>query len=96
MAEWPEEAIKQQIRGWARDNTIQFVKPPREFIQTRREVRPTPVVVQDVEMSFLSMVNFMVKWALASNPALLILFVIGLICWGVLLGPLVRIATRSQ
>jgi hypothetical protein len=31
------------------------------------------VVVTDIDMPFLSMVTFMVKWALASIPAFLIL-----------------------
>lgn len=37
-----------------------------------------PVVVLDVNMSFSSMVVFMIKWALASIPALLILMGIGI------------------
>jgi hypothetical protein len=36
-----------------------------------------PVVVVDVQMKFTSMVVFMVKWALAAIPALVILIVIG-------------------
>jgi hypothetical protein len=36
-----------------------------------------PVVVIDVQMRFSSMVVFMVKWAMASIPALIILFAIG-------------------
>ena len=32
------------------------------------------VVVKDIQMSFSSMVLFMVKWAIASIPAFLILF----------------------
>lgn len=37
------------------------------------------VVVTDIEMPFLSMVTFMVKWALASIPAFLILSVTGFV-----------------
>lgn len=44
------------------------------------------VVVTDIKMSFWSMVVFMVKWAIAAIPAMLILFVLGSIAWGVLLG----------
>ena len=33
----------------------------------------TQVVVTDIQMPFISMVVFMVKWALAAIPALLIL-----------------------
>lgn len=36
-----------------------------------------PVVVLDVNMSFGSMVVFMIKWALAAIPAMLILMLIG-------------------
>ncbi len=34
------------------------------------------VVVVDIKMPFLSMVMFMVKWVVASIPALLILFLL--------------------
>ena len=37
-----------------------------------------PVVVLDVSMSFGAMVVFMIKWALAAIPAILILMLIGL------------------
>ncbi|MCC6165674.1 MAG: hypothetical protein IT329_00470 [Caldilineaceae bacterium] len=36
-----------------------------------------PVMVVDIRMDFGSMVVFMVKWALASIPAVIILFLIG-------------------
>lgn len=36
-----------------------------------------PVVVLDVNMSFNSMVVFMIKWAIAAIPAMLILFALG-------------------
>jgi hypothetical protein len=35
------------------------------------------VVVVDVKIPFLSMVTLLVKWALASIPAIIILFIIG-------------------
>ena len=37
------------------------------------------VVVTDIRMGFGSMVVFMVKWALATVPAMIILFAIGAI-----------------
>ena len=40
------------------------------------ETQNNQVTVVDVRMPFMSMVVFMVKWAIASIPALLILFVI--------------------
>jgi predicted nucleic acid-binding Zn-ribbon protein len=36
-----------------------------------------PVVVLDVNMSFNSMVVFMIKWAIAAIPAMIILFALG-------------------
>ena len=35
------------------------------------------VKIQDIDMPFGSMVSFMIKWALASIPAIMILFAIG-------------------
>jgi len=39
------------------------------------------VIVKDIHMGFGSMVTFMVKWAIASIPAFLILFILGVIFW---------------
>jgi hypothetical protein len=44
------------------------------------------VTVTDVDMPFLSMVRFMVKWAIAAIPALLILTILTAVFWSVLLG----------
>jgi len=44
------------------------------------------VVVTDVQMPFGSMVIFMIKWAIATIPAAIILFVIGAILMGILAG----------
>jgi hypothetical protein len=37
------------------------------------------VVVTDIRMPFLSMVIFMVKWVIASIPAFIILYILGMI-----------------
>lgn len=53
-----------------------------------------PVVVTDIQMRFSSMVVFMVKWAIASIPALIILFAIGValfLSFGILASTLDRI-----
>ena len=41
------------------------------------------IVVADIKMPFSSMVVFMVKWAIATIPALIILTVIGSIIFGI-------------
>jgi hypothetical protein len=43
------------------------------------------VVVTDIRMPFISMVMFMVKWAIASIPAMVILLVLGSFLWAVLI-----------
>jgi hypothetical protein len=44
------------------------------------------VVVIDIKMPFWSMVTFMVKWAIAAIPAIILLAVIGAMTVGVLGG----------
>ena len=47
------------------------------------------VVVTDIQMSFMSMVIFMVKWVIAAIPAMLILTILGVIMTAVF-GVLIR------
>ena len=42
-----------------------------------------PVTIEDIKMPFSSMVVFMIKWAIASIPAFIILFLIGMMVMGV-------------
>ena len=44
------------------------------------------VTVTDIRMPFGSMVLFMVKWAVASIPALIIIVLLGTVFWGVAIG----------
>lgn len=44
------------------------------------------VTVTDIRMPFGSMVLFMVKWAVASIPALIIIVLLGTVFWGVTIG----------
>ena len=48
------------------------------------EVNIHRVVVTDIHMPFWSMVIFMVKWALASIPAIIILTLIASLAWRVI------------
>jgi hypothetical protein len=47
---------------------------------------PARVSVVDVDMPFMSMVGFMLKWTLATIPALLILVALGLALSGLFVG----------
>ena len=46
---------------------------------SKRQFKIQPVKITDFDMPFGSMVRFMIKWVLASIPAMIILFIIGLI-----------------
>jgi hypothetical protein len=52
---------------------------------------PTSVVVTDFDMPFGSMVSFMVRWAIAAIPAVIILFVIFAVLGSVMGGFLMSI-----
>jgi hypothetical protein len=41
--------------------------------------RTQSVIITDFDMPFSSMVSFMIKWALASIPSIVLLFIIGII-----------------
>jgi hypothetical protein len=58
----------------------------REWLAESKPELPaaTRVSVTDVQMPFASMVTFMVKWALAAIPAMLILIFIGAVAVGFL------------
>ena len=44
------------------------------------------VVITDIKMEFISMVEFMVKWAIASIPAFIILLIIGFVMFALFFG----------
>jgi len=50
------------------------------------ETQRQAIVVTDIDMPFGSMIRFMVKWSIASIPALIILMFLGTLVWGVLIG----------
>jgi hypothetical protein len=58
-----------------------------------------PVSIRDIDIPFVSMVRFMVKWAIAAIPALVILTMLGALLWGLIIGivaPLSRKATDAS
>ena len=55
----------------------QNISKPSSYLTTPvRGSEPNYVIVTDIRMNFMSMVEFMVKWVLASIPALIILAII--------------------
>ena len=45
----------------------------------KKSEKAPSVKIQDIDMPFGSMVSFMIKWALASIPAIMILSIIGIL-----------------
>ena len=56
----------------------------KDMAKQQEEVQRVDVV--DADMTIASMVGFMVKWAIASIPAAIILVILGTIVFGVLRG----------
>lgn len=52
-------------------------------VADRQPPQTINVIVRDIEMSFGSMVVFIIKWVLASIPAMIILFLVGMLLAGV-------------
>ncbi|MDY0191677.1 MAG: hypothetical protein RBR22_13200 [Desulfuromonas sp.] len=72
-----EARVKADLKAKAESDRAEL---KRQFAQERQEreriERGRKVVIADIDMPFWSMVQFMVKWALASIPAVLILMLI--------------------
>jgi hypothetical protein len=69
-------ALIEEINRRAGHVRAAFAKPPD----------PQRVTVTDIDMPFASMVSFMVKWAIASIPAFIIVAILVFICVAVLGG----------
>jgi hypothetical protein len=61
-----------------------FLSPFRKRKEITMVKELNSVVVTDIKMPFSSMVVFMVKWAIATIPALIILAVVGSIVFSIL------------
>ena len=80
--------------GYSREGTPPDTGEKHQIKANRKEARADTksrtqqqeVVVVDVSVPFGSMVVFMVKWAIASIPAFLILLVLGMLFGGLLGG----------
>ena len=70
----------------ASESTGTVSKPSKVRVAVSSDSALNHVVVTDIQMTFLSMVVFMVKWAIASIPALIILFIIFSLFGGFLVG----------
>lgn len=79
----PDEAIYCVTCGTYLSEMSTFTKSNSKTKDTKPSNQPS-VVVADIIMPFSSMVVLMVKWAIASIPAMIILFLIGFVILGVL------------
>jgi hypothetical protein len=93
----PERVVAEHPRLFAHPEAKDtYVPDIPSVVQTRPAVENvsgspfTRVIVTDIHMPFGSMVGFMVKWVIASIPAIIILFLLALIAsalFGVVLLP---------
>ncbi len=58
-------------------NVLALIAERLDYIE--ENTAKNKVFVKDIDMPFFSMMFFMIKWALASIPALIILFLLGTI-----------------
>jgi|TARA_B100000315_G_scaffold174691_1_gene163101 DNA-directed RNA polymerase subunit M/transcription elongation factor TFIIS len=61
-------------------NSEAYIESPTNISKARE------VVIEDIRMPFWSMVVFMVKWAFASIPAMIIIAIVLSLCFSVLVG----------
>ena len=66
------------------DDERRYQQRIQEIAAAPSRPRPQEVVVVDLNMSFSSMVWFMVKWVLASIPAMIILAILFLVATSVI------------
>ena len=59
--------------------------PTETYLSPPAKPKHQRVVITDIRMPLLSMVIFMVKWAIAAIPAIITLWLIGIILYGVLM-----------
>jgi uncharacterized membrane protein YcjF (UPF0283 family) len=89
--------LKRTASCWRRE-TLSDMSETRQFDESRfkelQKEAATPlqedrtvqrVVVTDIQMPFGSMIRFMVKWAIASLPAFLILSLLAVLVWAFLI-----------
>jgi hypothetical protein len=70
------EAIAEVLRNRGVDLPSQRKSEPED---TKAEAVASEIIVTDIRMPFMSMVVFMVKWAIASIPAI---FILATLAWG--------------
>ena len=93
-SDFQERSVVSPKDGWGRDEQVKPSKVSAASLEVREALLThpgaKPVVVVDIDMPFWSMVRFMIKWTIATLPALIIL---ALLVWGgiSLLGSVARL-----
>ena len=53
--------------------------PQEQLSRLQHYHMPAQVIVTDIKMPFISMVVFIIKWAIAAIPAFIIIFILGIL-----------------
>jgi hypothetical protein len=72
LQEYDEEKFQKDLESKVKPKAEKS-KPQREPVISQKIFEVKEVIITDIQMPFNSMVTFMVKWAIASIPAFIIL-----------------------
>jgi hypothetical protein len=72
LQEYDEEKFQKDLESKVKPKAEKS-KPQREPVISQKYFEVKEVIITDIQMPFNSMVTFMVKWAIASIPAFIIL-----------------------
>jgi hypothetical protein len=72
LQEYDDEKFQKDLESKVKPKAEKS-KPQREPVISQKIVEVKKVIITDIQMPFNSMVTFMVKWAIASIPAFIIL-----------------------
>ena len=81
---YPPNAIRCDC-GFNFKTGVKYVLPEPSARDTKTSIYGG-VIIKDIDMPFGSMIKFMVKWALASIPAIIILTIIVSFCMSLIMG----------
>jgi hypothetical protein len=86
----PERIVSEHPRLFEHPEAKEtYIPDIPSVVQTQLDVEnvsgshPQQVIITDIHMPFGSMVEFMMKWAIASIPAMILLFLLGAIVAGI-------------
>ena len=85
IEEYDEEKFSSELE-LKKQPKVEKNQSQTDKVVTKTIMEAQEIVINDIRMPFISMVTFMVKWAIASIPAFIILFVLFFVVFALLGG----------